>query len=121
MSADLLRTLLTRPIAFHPALARAAGSAAAGLFLSQLLYWSNRGRNEDGWIWKHAREWEEETCLTLDEQKTARKKLREAGLVEESNLRALGINKFSTTNAFRINFEALQNALNGLQTRVVIG
>ncbi|MFH1628684.1 MAG: hypothetical protein ABIE47_08170 [Pseudomonadota bacterium] len=39
-------------------------SLDAALFLSQLLYWSDKGKSEDGWIYKTYREWQEETCLT---------------------------------------------------------
>ena len=109
MNAQLMKTLQLRPVAFHPALARVAGGAAAGLFLSQLFYWSDKSSLPGGWIYKNAGGWHEETCLTQDEQKTARKKLRSAGLIEESSLRDLGVNKFSTTKAYRINFERLHD------------
>lgn len=108
---ELLQQLLARPIAFHPALARAAGGAAAGLFLSQLFYWCDKGGHPDGWIYKDADEWERETCLTRAEQRTARNALRGKGLIEESDVRKLKINQFGSTLAYRINWTNLEAAL----------
>jgi len=108
---ELLQQLLAQPIAFHPALARAAGGAAAGLFLSQLFYWSGKGKHADGWIYKDADEWERETCLTRAEQRTARNALRGKGLIEESDVRKLKINQFGSTLAYRINWTNLEAAL----------
>lgn len=84
MNADDLRHLLRRPIAFHRALADVAGGATGGLFLSQLLYWSDRGGDPDGWIYKTQAEWREETALTRSEQERARKALRDLGVLEEA-------------------------------------
>jgi len=69
--------LLDRPIAFHRCLAELSGSVAGGLMLSQALYWSKRTSDADGWFWKTAEDWHEETTLTRREQETARKSLRE--------------------------------------------
>lgn len=109
----LLFELLSRPVAFHPVLARAAGGAAAGLFLSQLFYWHGKGRHEAGWIYKDWREWQEETCLTQDEQRGARKLLKAKKIIEESDVRKLGIDFYKSTLAFRINFEALKKCIMG--------
>lgn len=120
----LMVELMTRPIAFHPALARAAGGAAAGLFLSQLFYWHEKGRHPDGWVYKHHKDWTDETCLTQDEQRGARKALEKLGIIEVSDVRKLGIDKYKSTLAFKINFERLQKCIlnaNGSQTRVVDG
>lgn len=111
--AELLQELFSRPIAFHRALARAAGSAAAGLFLSQLNYWSERSTHCDGWVYKSAREWTDETCLTVDEQRGARKMLLSKGLIEE----ARGADKFDRLSKFdkslcyRIDFAKLLHTL----------
>lgn len=82
MNADELRYLLRRPIAFHRAFADLAGSAAGGLFLSQLFFWSDKGSDPDGWIYKSIEEWREETCLTRYEQEAARKILTASGILE---------------------------------------
>ncbi len=82
---ELYRQLLTdRPVGFRPGLARRVGGATAGLFLSQLLYWSEgRGDDPDGWIYKTQAEWSKETALTRREQETGRKYLKAIGVVEE--------------------------------------
>lgn len=119
-----------RTISFNPAFARIGGSAAAGLFLSQLFYWSDRGRLADGWIHKSQTEWQAETFLTPSEQKTARAALLATGVLEESPMRKLALiydmdptARFSKELCYRINFEVLEKCLcsqNGPQTRVVI-
>ena len=50
MNIDIedLRVLLTRPVAFHKLLAIAGGSVGAGVFLSQLVYWSERTTDPEG-------------------------------------------------------------------------
>jgi hypothetical protein len=68
--------LLDRPIAFHRCLAELGGSVNAGLMLSQAIYWAKRTKAADGWFWKTAEEWQEETYLTRTEQATARKQLK---------------------------------------------
>jgi hypothetical protein len=72
-----------RVVAYHPSFAAIGGSVTAGLFLAQLFYWHDRGSDPDGWIYKTQAEWEEETGLSRWEQETARRRLRERGLVEE--------------------------------------
>ena len=73
--------LTTRPIAFNADLARILGSAKAGIFLSQLLYWNGKGRNPD-WIYKTVEEFEKETSLSKEEQLTAQKICVNKGVVE---------------------------------------
>ena len=76
------RIIKDRPVAYHPDFAKAIGSVQAALFLSQLLYWSDKGNN-DGWIYKTQKEFYEETGLSRREQETARKRLKELGILEE--------------------------------------
>jgi hypothetical protein len=72
-----------RVVAYHPSFAAIGGGVTAGLLLAQLFYWHDRGSDPDGWIYKTQAEWEEETGLSRWEQETARRRLRERGLVEE--------------------------------------
>lgn len=72
-----------RPIAYHPILAKVCKSATAALFLSQIAYWSDKGADPDGWIWKTQEEMEDETGLTRSEQETARRDLKRLGLLKE--------------------------------------
>lgn len=73
---------LGRPVAFYPGMARHVGGVNACLFLCQLLYWSDKATSELG-VYKTAEEWTEETGLSYKEQATARRKLKEFGLIEE--------------------------------------
>jgi len=76
------RKRIGRVIAFQTIYVEWTGSVTAALMLSQLIYWEEKG-DEDGWIFKTMKEWQEETGLTPDEQYGARKKLRKSRLVEE--------------------------------------
>jgi hypothetical protein len=80
---QVIAACLSRPTAYHRIFARIGGGALAGLFLSQLWYWSDKGRDADGWIYKTQAEWQDEIDMTRDEQETARKALRKRGLIEE--------------------------------------
>ena len=79
-----IESILTdRPIAYHAVLAKAVGSATAGIFLSQLLYWTPRAQDKEGWIYKTQSDIHYETALTRREQETARKILRTSGVLQE--------------------------------------
>lgn len=86
----MLRELLTRPVAFHPALARLFGGVNEALLWQQINYWSDKGRREDGWIYKTKEELEEETTLTRDQQDRARKNLEKLGVLETKLMKADG-------------------------------
>lgn len=80
---EVIDLLGDRPVAYHPALARAIGDVKAALFLCQLIYWDGKGARSDGWIWKTQVEIQKETALTRSEQLTCRRKLCELGILEE--------------------------------------
>ena len=63
----LLVLLHDRPVAYHPALVKVAGSVTAALFLSQLLYWHGKGSDPE-WIYKTQADMEEETGLSRREE-----------------------------------------------------
>lgn len=107
-SWDIFRKLLRRPIAFHRVFAQITSSATAGLFLSQLFYWSEHTNHPDGWFYKTAEEWEQETTLGRREQETARKKLRALGIVEEKKA------DLPRKLYFRLNREKLVQAVHRL-------
>lgn len=80
---SLVRELLAdRPVAYKPMLAKALRSATAGIWLSQLMYWSDKGTRV-GWIYKTREDWAEETGLSLREVDNARAVARAAGVVVE--------------------------------------
>ena len=96
-------TDLGRPIAYYPNLKNITGSTTASILLCQFLYWTDKTK-DDGWIWKTSEELEEETGLTYNEQRTARKNLVGLNLIEEEYKRLDHYIKF------RVN----QNAFNAL-------
>jgi len=68
-------------IAYYPNLKKVTHSTTASILLCQLLYWTDKTTN--GWIDKTQYEIEDETGLTYNEQKTARKVLRDLGILFE--------------------------------------
>jgi hypothetical protein len=74
--------LPNRVVAYSPDLARAVGGATIGLFLSQLLFLSDKGANPEGWVYKSEAEMGKETGLTKREQQTARRKLLSLGVIQ---------------------------------------
>lgn len=63
---------------------------AAGVLLCQLLYWTRRGVDvleRNGWIYKTAQEWQQETGMSWKVQRRARSRLVELDLLEEHKQR----------------------------------
>lgn len=69
--------LLDRPIAFHRCLVDLTQNVAGALLLSQAIYWQKRCESEDGWWWKTAEQWKEETGLHRKEFESARRSCSE--------------------------------------------
>lgn len=78
----MLELMSAKPIAFNPVLAEISNSVTAGLFMSQLLYWWDKGRYQD-WIFKTIEDMWEETRLTRSEQDTAIAKWTKLGVLEK--------------------------------------
>jgi len=88
------------------------GNLDGALFLSQVLYWSDKGR--DGWFYKTYAEWQEEICLSEYEVKKAVKKLIDLGVLETQVRKANG----NPTVHYRLDFDAFSESfLNFLQKR----
>ena len=83
LTTEQLRAIFARPVAYHKLLAIAGGSVGAGVFLSQLIYWTDKTKDPDGWIYKTLDEWWAETALGRYEIKTIRNTLVERTLIEE--------------------------------------
>ena len=79
----LIEAMNNQPIAFNKHYVFIGCGINGALMLSQLVYWSSRTKNSDGWIYKTHEEWTQETGLTRREQDTARKTLKSLGFLTE--------------------------------------
>lgn len=73
--------------------------------LSQAVYWSQRTKDPNGWFYKSAIEWQEETGLSRREQETVRKILRKSGIWSEKRR---GV---PATLNFKVEFSAIFSRL----------
>jgi hypothetical protein len=80
-------TDIGRPVAFYPGLKRITKSTTATILLCQFIYWIGKGESKDGSVYKTSKELEDETGLTYEEQKTARARLKDIGLLTEKYAR----------------------------------
>jgi hypothetical protein len=101
--------LPNRVVGYSPDLARIAGGATTGLFLSQLLFLSDKGANPDGWVYKSAQEMGRETGLTKREQQTARRKLLALGVI------AIMRGGWKNTYHFKVLWQRLYQVIAGSQ------
>jgi hypothetical protein len=83
ISPEQLRALFARPIAYNKLFAIAGGSVGAGVFLSQLVYWTETKEDPNEWIYKTRDDWWIETAIGRYELETIRKALVSRGLIEE--------------------------------------
>lgn len=71
-----------RLVVLRPAFVEVFGGINEALIIQDLLYWSDKGDREDGFIYKSQNELTNETGLTIRQQNGARKKLNSfAGLI----------------------------------------
>jgi hypothetical protein len=96
-------------IGYSPDLARMVGGATIGLFLSQLLFLSDKGANPDGWVYKSEQEMGKETGLTKREQQTARRKLLALGVI------AIMRGGWKNTYHFKVIWEKLYQVIAGIK------
>jgi hypothetical protein len=101
--------LPNRVVAYSPDLAKAVGGATIGLFLSQLLFLSDKGANPEGWVYKSEAEMGQETGLTKREQQTARRKLLALGVI------AIMRGGWKNTYHFKVIWEKLYQVIAGSQ------
>src|SRR5688572_9959718 len=101
--------LPNRIVGYSPDLARAVGGATTGLFLSQLLFLSDKGANPDGWVYKSEAEMGRETGLTKREQQTARRKLLSLGVI------AIMRGGWKNTYHFKVIWERLYHVIEKFQ------
>jgi hypothetical protein len=101
--------LPNRTVGYSPDLARIVGGATIGLFLSQLLFLSDKGANPEGWGYKSEQEMGKETGLTKREQQTARRKLLTLGVI------TIIRGGFRNTYHFKVIWEKLYQVIAGIQ------
>jgi hypothetical protein len=101
--------LPNRVVGYSPDLARMVGGATTGLFLSQLLFLSDKGANIEGWVYKSEAEMGQETGLTKREQQTARRKLLALGVI------AIMRGGWKNTYHFKVLWEKLYQVIAGIQ------
>src|ERR687894_661814 len=101
--------LPNRVVGYSPDLARIVGGATIGLFLSQLLFLSDKGANPEGWVYKSEQEMGKETGLTKREQQTARRKLLSLGVI------AIMRGGWKNTYHFKVIWEKLYQVIAGMQ------
>jgi hypothetical protein len=101
--------LPNRVVGYSPDLARMVGGATIGLFLSQLLFLSDKGANPEGWVYKSEQEMGKETGLTKREQQTARRKLLTLGVI------AIMRGGWKNTYHFKVIWEKLYQVIAGAQ------
>lgn len=75
-----------RPIAYYPKLAKPLGGVNASILFSHFFYWHDKTQHELG-IYRTAEEIELETGLSVQEQRTARAKLKARGILIETEKR----------------------------------
>lgn len=102
---ELIRLMNEKPIAFNKHYVFLGCGINGAVMLSQLVYWADKSKDPNGWIYKTGKEWTEETGLTRREQDTARKNLRELGFIEEHK------HGVPCKVHFRVNQSALYQAL----------
>lgn len=78
---DFLQNLGS-PVVYYPQLAKLLGGVKEAIFLCHIIYWMDKGGNENG-IFKTQEELTEETGLSRSEQESARKRLKALGLLSE--------------------------------------
>jgi hypothetical protein len=101
--------LPNRVVGYSPDLARIVGGATIGLFLSQLLFLSDKGANIEGWVYKSEAEMGKETGLTKREQQSARRKLLSLGVI------AIMRGGWKNTYHFKVMWERLYQVITGSQ------
>jgi hypothetical protein len=101
--------LPNKVVGYSPDLARMVGGATIGLFLSQLLFLSDKGANPGGWVYKSEQEMGKETGLTKREQQTARRKLLSLGVI------AIMRGGWKNTYHFKVIWEKLYQVIAGFQ------
>jgi len=86
------------------------------MFLSDLIYWSDKGMNPFGWIYRSAKEWEERLEFSSFQVKQNTEKLIKMGILETVVMKPRNQNNKIVSSIpvthYRLNFEKLGDLLN---------
>ncbi|WVX93224.1 primosomal protein I [Acinetobacter phage vB_AbaS_SA1] len=82
----LIEAMNEQPIAFNKHYVFLGCGINGALMLSQLVYWTSRTKDSEGWIFKTHHEWTQETVLTRREQDTARATLKSLKFISEKKM-----------------------------------
>lgn len=101
-----------RPVAYYPELRKITGSVTATILLCQFIYWRGKESGQDGWLYKTAEDIQAETGLSYGEQKTARRDLVSAGLLDEHYAR------LDHQMRFKVNLDAINEKWGMIETEI---
>lgn len=99
-------TVNNRTIALHSAILKFAGNLNCGVFLSQLIFWCDKGKSPDGYIYKTYKEWMDEICLSEYALRKAANKFKDLGILDIKVRKANG----SPTVHYKLNRQAFIDA-----------
>jgi hypothetical protein len=110
-SADILRELNQRPIAYYPVYRKITGSLTGAVLLSQLMYWFSIKDS----FYKTDSEIKEETQLTTDELRSAKKTIKKLDfiIIERKGIPA--------KTWYTIDWIAYKEALEGISKKSSVG
>jgi len=96
-----------RVVSIPTAFIELTGDVSSAGLLSQLLYWTGRTTNAEGWVYKSHAEWKQELGMGRYVVDRARSRLRGLGLLRETCRMANG----RRTMHFRVDLAALRSAI----------
>lgn len=79
---EKIKLNLKNPVMLYPQLAKILGGTKEAIYWQQLYYWSDKGNDPEGWIYKTKIEMEKETTLTRYQQDRIREKLEKMGAIK---------------------------------------
>ena len=96
-----------RLVSIPTAFVELTGDVSSACLLSQLLYWTGRTTNAEGWVYKSHAEWKHELGMGRCVVDRARKRLSELGVLQQTCRMVNG----RRTMHFRIDLAALRTAI----------
>lgn len=111
--SDIIRGF-GRPVAYYPELAKHLGGVSSTVLFCQMTYWMDKLTSDLG-VYKSVEEISQETGLSYEEQRTARKKLVRLGVLIETNKR------LEHRIYFKVDFQRLDEILTQVFEKVPNG